>query len=266
VKFDEIDKRMRVFETAHDHRVIPGIFIVVRVEGRNFTRLTRELHRFDAPFDERFRDYMISTTEHLMNCGFRVAYGYTQSDEISLLLHHDEDTFGRKTRKLESVFAGEASAKFSLLLGDLAAFDARVSQLPSLDLVVDYFRWRSQDAHRDALNGHCYWALRDQGRTAREAADLLLGLSVAAKNELLFQVKQVNFNDLPRWQKAGVGLTWEDYGKDAVNPTTGETLLARRRRIQRHMDLPIGDAYSQFVRNVIAEQNNNPPRPRQLEH
>jgi tRNA(His) 5'-end guanylyltransferase len=161
--------------------------------------------------------------------------------------------FGRKTRKLESVIAGEASAKFSLLLGDLAAFDARVSQLPSLDLVVDYFRWRSQDAHRNALNSHCYWALRDQGRTAREAADSLLGLSVAAKNELLFQVKHVNFNDLPRWQKAGVGLTWVDYEKAAVNPMTGETSLAMRRRIQSHFDLPIEDEYSQFVRNVIAQ-------------
>jgi tRNA(His) 5'-end guanylyltransferase len=253
MKFDEIDKRMRVFETAHDHRVIPGVFIVVRVDGRNFTRLTREVHRFEAPFDERFRDYMVSTTEHLMNCGFRVVYGYTQSDEISLLLHQDEDTFGRKTRKLESILAGEASAKFSLLLGDLAAFDARVSQLPSLDLAVDYFRWRSQDAHRNALNGHCYWALRDQGRSAREAADSLLGLPVAAKNELLFQLKHVNFNDLPRWQKAGVGLTWEDYEKAAINPTTGETTLATRRRVQPRFDLPIEDEYSDFVRAVIAQ-------------
>jgi len=259
MKFDEIDKRMRVFETAHDHRVLPGLYIVVRVDGRNFTRLTREVHRFDAPFDERFRDYMISTTEHLMSCGFRVVYGYTQSDEISLLLHQEEDTFGRKTRKLESVLAGEASAKFSLLLGDLAAFDARVSQLPSVDLAVDYFRWRSQDAHRNALNGHCYWALRDQGRTAREAADSLLGLSIAEKNELLFQVKHVNFNDLPRWQKAGVALIWKDYEKSAVNPTTGDTILATRRRIRPHFDLPIEDEYSQFVRNVIAESTQASP-------
>jgi tRNA(His) 5'-end guanylyltransferase len=259
MKFDEIDKRMRVFETAHDHRVMPGIFIVVRVDGRNFTRLTRETHRFEAPFDVRFRDYMIATLEHLMNCGFRVVYGYTQSDEISLLLHQDEETFGRKTRKLESILAGEASARFSLALGDVAVFDARVSQLPSLDLVVAYFRWRSQDAHRNALNGHCYWALRNQGRTAREATDSLLGLSVAAKNEFLFQVKHVNFNDVPRWQKAGVGLTWEDYDKAAVNPLTGETSTATRRRIHRHFDLPIEDEYSEFVRGVVVRSVSTVP-------
>ena len=58
-----------------------------------------------------------------MDCGFRIAYGYTQSDEISLLFHSTEDAFGRKTRKLNSILAGEASAKFSLLLGDMACFD-----------------------------------------------------------------------------------------------------------------------------------------------
>ena len=114
-------------------------------------------------------------------------YGYTQSDEISLLVHRDEQTFGRKLRKYESILAGEASAKFALLLGAHAAFDCRISQLPNAELVVDYFRWRSEDAHRNALNGHCYWLLRKQGKSATQATTALLHLSVAQKNELLFQ-------------------------------------------------------------------------------
>jgi hypothetical protein len=73
---------------------------------------------------------MVTTTKHVMACGFRILYGYTQSDEISLLFHRDEDLFGRKLRKLESVLAGEASAAFALALGAHAAFDGRVSQLP----------------------------------------------------------------------------------------------------------------------------------------
>jgi len=36
---------------------------------------------------------MVTTVEHLMQCGFRVIYGYTQSDEISLLFHRDETAF-----------------------------------------------------------------------------------------------------------------------------------------------------------------------------
>ena len=79
MKFDELDTRMRVYETAHDHCVLPGIYIVARLDGRGFTRLTKDVHKFNAPFDERFRDYMLDTVEHLMNCGFDILYGYTES-------------------------------------------------------------------------------------------------------------------------------------------------------------------------------------------
>ena len=39
MKFDELDEKMRVFETAHDLCVLPGMHIVARVDGRGFTRL-----------------------------------------------------------------------------------------------------------------------------------------------------------------------------------------------------------------------------------
>ena len=154
--FDELDRSLRRFETAHDHCVLPGLWMVARLDGRGFTRLTRELHPFQTPFDPAFRDLMASTTEHLMNCGFRFLYGYTQSDEISLLFHPQADEFNRKLRKLNSLLAGEASAVFSLALGQAASFDCRISQLPSRALVADYFHWRQLDAARNALNAHCY--------------------------------------------------------------------------------------------------------------
>ena len=56
MRFDELDAAMRVFETAHDHCVLPGLYIVARLDGRNFTRLTREVHQFERPYDARFRD------------------------------------------------------------------------------------------------------------------------------------------------------------------------------------------------------------------
>ena len=256
MKFDELDARMRVFETANDRCVLPGIYIVARIDGRNFTRLTKERHPFEAPFDARFRNYMTATVEHLMQCGPSVVYGYTQSDEISLLLHPDDTSFGRKTRKLNSILAGEASAKFSLLLGDVATFDCRVCELPSVEHVRDYFRWRSEDAHRNALNAHCYWLLRKDGRSVAEATAFLRGRSVADKNELLFQ-KGINFNDLPNWQKRGVGLYWESYSKESVEPRTGETVVATRRRIRREMDLPMRDEYSDWVVRLLSSGVTN---------
>ena len=144
--FDKLDKTMRVFETASDLCVLPGIYMVARIDGRSFSRLTKEVCLFEAPYDIRFRNMMAETVTHLMQCGFRVIYGYTQSDEISLLFHRDEDSFNRKFRKYHSILAGEASAKFSILLGLPAAFDCRISQLPDPERVVDYFRWRMADA------------------------------------------------------------------------------------------------------------------------
>jgi tRNA(His) guanylyltransferase len=152
MKFDDLDSKMRVFETSADHCVLPGIHMVARLDGRSFTRLTKEVSQFEAPFDVRFRDLMVSTAESLMTCGFRVLYGYTESDEISLLFDPEEQLFGRKLRKYNSTLAGEASAHFSLKLGQAASFDCRISQLPNVELVVDYFRWRNEDAVRNALN------------------------------------------------------------------------------------------------------------------
>ena len=221
--------------------------------GRSFTRLTKEVQQFEAPFDVRFRDMMLETVEHLMNCGFKVLYGYTESDEISLLFSRHEGSFGRKLRKLNSILAGEASAKFSLLLGAVACFDCRISQLPTVDLVVDYFRWRNEDAHRNALNAHCYWCLRRDGRNVEEATAALVGQSVAQKNELLFQ-HGINFNDLPSWQKRGVGVYWEEYDKPAVNPVSGQEVVARRRRLRRDLELPMKDAYGEFVRKIVSSE------------
>jgi tRNA(His) 5'-end guanylyltransferase len=249
--FDELDTRMRVFETAHDYCVLPEMYMVARLDGRSFTRLTRTVHPFTAPFDERFRDLMVETTAHVMQCGFRMLYGYTQSDEISLLVHRDEQAFGRKLRKYESILAGEASAKFALLLGVHAAFDCRISQLPNAELVADYFRWRSEDAHRNALNGHSYWLLRQQGKSATQATTALLHLSVAQKNELLFQAG-INFNDVPLWHKRGIGLCWETDAKPAHNPKTGEDVTAVRRRLQVNYELPIKERYSAFIAALLA--------------
>lgn len=252
MKFDDLDTKMRGFETAADPRVLPEVYMVARLDGRSFTRLTKDVCEFVVPFDKRFRDMMVTTTESLMTCGFQVIYGYTESDEISLLFAREEKTFGRKLRKYNSTLAGEASARFSLLLGDVATFDCRISQLPTPELVIDYFRWRNEDAARNALNSWCYWTLRKDGLNEQHATKRLLGLSVSEKNELLFQY-DINFNHLPGWQKRGVGLYWEQYDKPAVNPVTNAQVVARRRRIRTDYDLPMKDEYGEFVCSILME-------------
>ncbi len=250
MKFDDLDGRLRVFETAHDHCALPGLYLVARLDGRNFTRLTKETHPFERPFDARFRDMMVSTVSHLMQCGFRVRYGFTESDEISLLFDPAEDSFGRKLRKYHSILAGEASAKFSLLLGDVGSFDCRIAQLPRRSDVVDYFRWRAEDALRNALNAHCYWCLRREGQSRRDATAQVSGLSTAAKNELLFQ-RGINFNDLPAWQKRGVGMYWHDEQHEGLNPLTQQATQTTRRGLHTEFELPVGAAYTAFIHQLV---------------
>ena len=253
MKLNDLDASMRRFETANDLRVLPGIAIVARVDGRGLTKLTKRDNDLEKPFDERFQDMMVQTAEHLMDVGLRAVFTYTQSDEISLMLHRCDDSFDRKIRKLSTVIAGEASAKFTSLLGAPACFDCRLSQLPTAELVVNYFRWRHADAARNALNAHCYWSLRREGVSAREATAKLSGMPISAKHDLLFE-RGTNFNDLPPWQKRGVGVYWQTHIKVARDPRSGEEVTAERRRISHDLNLPFGDEFGKFVDAIVREQ------------
>lgn len=249
MKFNEFDQQMRIYETVNDHCVLPGVWMVARLDGRSFTKLTRETHQFEAPFDVRFRDMMLCTVEHLIGeCGFRVVYGYTQSDEISLLFDLKETAFNRKTRKYNSVLAGEASACFSLKLQAHAVFDCRICELPSIATVVEYFQWRAADAHRNALNGHCYWMLRKQGDSVTEATGKMNKLPVSAKNEMLFQAG-INFNDVPFWQRRGIGAWWDYQSKPGFNPVTQEEITTERRVLRWTVEQPemTSDSYGYFL-------------------
>ena len=250
MKFDDLDKKMRIYERSIDQIIAPDIYLVARLDGRNFTRLTKEVCQFEAPFDVRFRDMMVNTVEHLMDCGFRVIYGFTESDEISLLFHKDEETFGRKVRKYNSVLAGEASAVLSLQMGLPAVMDCRIIPLPNAERVQDYFLWRQEDACRNALNAHCYWTLRKEGQSVQAATAEVAGKSISDKNELLFS-RGVNFDKLPAWQKRGIGVFWADVEKVGFNPITKQEVLTTRRELTVEYDLPLGQQYGDMVASFL---------------
>ncbi|MCR5807915.1 MAG: guanylyltransferase [Oscillospiraceae bacterium] len=252
MKFDDLDRQMRVYEQSLDQYILPDMYIVARLDGRSFTRLTKEIMQFEAPFDEHFRDMMILTVKAVMNCGFRIVYGYTESDEISLLFHPDDDLFGRKVRKINTTLAGEASAAFSIALGRPATFDCRVVPLPNKKRVADYFAWRQEDSHRNSLNAHCYWALRREGESVAQATAAVSGKSISYKNELLFE-RGINYNDLPTWQKRGIGIYYRNFEKQGFNPKTGENTIAIRRELFTDMEIPMGDEYSKFVLTFLEE-------------
>lgn len=250
MKFTELDRRMRVYETSADLCVLPGLNMVARLDGRSFTRLTKDVCAFERPFDAKFRDLMIETATALLDCGFRVRYAYTESDEISLLLDRDEVLFGRKLRKYDSLLAGTASAEFSVRLGRPATFDCRISQLPSTQAVVDYFRWRQADAGRNALNSYAYWTLRNAGLTARAADRQLRNRTVDDKWALL-RSHGVDFAAVPAWQTRGIGLRRKDVELTAVDPRTNTQVTALRRRLDVDLDLPQGSDYDRYLLDLM---------------
>lgn len=250
MRFDVLDKKMRVYEQSIDQVIVPGMYMVARIDGRSFTRLTKEVCKFEAPFDERFRDLMVNTVKQLMDCGFRICYGFTESDEISLLFNPDENTFGRKVRKYNSILAGVASASFSLQLGQPAVFDCRMIPLPNIELVQDYFLWRQEDANRNALNSWCYWTLRKEGKTVAEATAGVNGKSITFKNELLFE-RGINYDKLPSWQKRGTGLWWETREKTGYNPIKKVEEKTLRKVLTTEYELPYGQEYSDLVKGFL---------------
>ena len=62
----------------------------------------------------------------------------------------------------------------------------------------------------------------------------------------------INFNDLPNWQKRGVGLYWEEYDKPSLNPITNQEVTARRRRIRTDINLPMKDEYGKSMRALVS--------------
>lgn len=248
MKVDDLGARMRELEWFHALRAPPGAWIVLRVDGRSFSALTEKA--FKKPFDERFHAAMLVATERLFT-ELDGVLAYTESDEVSVLLHPETELFNREVEKLVSISAGVASAAFSLNVGQPAHFDSRLWIGVTQSQVVDYFRWRQADATRCCLNGWCYWMLRHAGRTVQDATRALEGLGFSEKNELLFSLGH-NFAKLPSWQRLGSALYWGKVEKQGFNPKTGENVVATRRALTLDEELPRGEDFKLFLESFLA--------------
>ena len=244
---DEFEERMRALEVFHALRLLPGAWIILRLDGRSFSRFTET--RFEKPFDSRFHDGMVQTAQAVLE-DFQGLYAYTESDEISVLFPRAWDLFDRELEKVISLSASTASAALSLTFGTRIQFDSRAILAAEDEQVVDYFRWRQADASRCALNGWTYWTLRKAGRGVAQATAALEGKSVADKNEMLFQAG-INFNELPLWQRRGTGLYWEQYEREGYNPKLNQKVFTTRRRIKVDPELPMGEEYANFLRRLM---------------
>jgi tRNA(His) guanylyltransferase len=248
VDADDFAAGQREREWFHALTVPPGMWAVIRVDGRGFSRLTEE--HFAKPFDEVMRQHMTAAATALVT-EFGAVYSCTHSDEISVVLPPDFGLFGRGLEKLVSVSAGICSAAFTAAAGLTAHFDSRAWVGACVADVVDYFSWRQSDAARSALSTWCYWTMRQAGDSARQATAALNGTGTAEQNELLFR-HGINFKDVPAWQRRGIGLYWQTYRKTGHDPRSGAEAVATRRRLLVDDQLPIKDEYRAMVTAAVS--------------
>ncbi|MDC7248501.1 MAG: tRNA(His) guanylyltransferase Thg1 family protein [Sphaerochaetaceae bacterium] len=165
------------YEQRTRYKLMRRCPVIIRLDGKAFHTYTRGL---DKPFDEGLIEDMMETTRFLCEQIMGVKCGYTQSDEISLLITdfdklETEAWFDYNLQKMCSIAASIATAKFNQLRMErschdgggetqfpcisqgavggfpLAYFDARVFQIPEKEEVVNYFIWRQRDAEKNSV-------------------------------------------------------------------------------------------------------------------
>lgn len=202
---DDFGDRMKQYEGAETQRMLmPMLPVCVRIDGRGFSRYTRDLPR---PYDERLVRCMVDTTRFLVQES-SACVGYTQSDEISLILYTaDPKTqlfFNGKIQKLVSVLASAATVKFASLVREhmpekadkLAMFDCRVWSVPNLAEASNVLLWRELDATRNSLQSAAGTYFSHAELHNKTQSDM---------HEMLFQ-KGVNWNNYPAYFKRGTYL------------------------------------------------------------
>jgi tRNA(His) guanylyltransferase len=160
-----LSERMKYFESKTNKRLFPDQPIIVRVDGKGFSRLVKRLG-VERPYDSTISSCMGLGVEGVLETG-AVLMAEFHSDEASFLLNgfqrtESEPYFGGKLQKLTSIIASIFTAHFNVGLQDclykhkhereIAYFDARAFNLPLVDEVANYFLWRSRDCYRNAIN------------------------------------------------------------------------------------------------------------------
>ena len=118
---DALGTRMKTFyEQVPKTRLVRRMPVAIRIDGKAFHTFTRG---FQKPFDEVLGNAMVRTMEHLCKNIQGCVFGYTQSDEITLLLidYQTLDTcawFDYEVQKMCSISASMATMAFNKYFAD----------------------------------------------------------------------------------------------------------------------------------------------------
>ena len=228
-KNDDLGTRMKEFyEQVPKFKLYRRTPVAIRIDGKAFHTFTRG---FQKPFDEVLGNAMVETMKYLCTNIQGCVFGYTQSDEITLILvdyqtHETDAWFDYEIQKLCSVSASMATMAFNRFFlnelhdylynlprkdnGELykedyqqsciydsaidrgAMFDARCFNIPKEE-VCNLIYWRQLDATRNSIQ---------MVGQANFSHSELQGKSCNDIQDMLHEQKGINWNDYPiRWKR-----------------------------------------------------------------
>ena len=222
---DELGTRMKEFyEGVSKTRLVRRMPVAIRIDGKAFHTFTRG---FQKPFDEILVKSMQDTMKYLCENIQGCVLGYTQSDEITLILvdykHLNSDAwFDYEIQKMCSIAASMATMAFNkvfasnvakqskrlyseyleekdasyidtleIAMNKGAMFDARCFNIPKEE-VCNLIYWRQLDATRNSIQmvGQANFSHKE-----------LQNKSCNMIQEMLFAEKGINWNDYPTYLK-----------------------------------------------------------------
>lgn len=216
---NDLGNRMKQYEAVSKNVLMKKTPVIIRLDGKTFHTFTKN---FNKPFDQVLMSAMQQTMKYLCENIQGCVFGYTQSDEITLVLidYPNIDTaawFDYEVQKMVSVAASMATLAFNRIFADCARswvqkrimelrydaeemrykdaldkaiaagamFDARVFNLPPNE-VVNCLIWRQSDASRNSV--------QMAGR-AVFSHNQLQGKSNSEIQDMLMSEKGINWND-----------------------------------------------------------------------
>lgn len=238
-KKDSLGDRMKTYEAVSKNYLTRRIPVIIRLDGKAFHTFTRGLNKpFDGLFMKLMQDTMLDLCNEIQGC----VLGYTQSDEITLVLidYQNRDTcawFDNQVQKMVSVSSSLATLFFnkhlSKLVADLrkevskiddglsvdleyikqetvwegkefrAIFDSRVFNIPQYE-VCNNLIWRQQDATRNSINSVAQSLFSHKEIQGINTKDI--------QNKMLIE-KDVNWNNFPTSCKRGCCAIKDEEGK-----------------------------------------------------
>jgi len=186
MKRDVLGDQVKKWEMDTPSVLPSNQWTIIRIDGHCFHTFTKP---FARPQDSHLNQAMVETTKDLCK-EFNAVTGYTQSDEITLLIvpipeKSDEKgdgqslMFGGRKQKLESLTAGFASARFNFhlstwanevedgkkknaMMSGRAYFDSRVLTVPTPENAADVFWWRYQyDCFKNGISSISHQTFTD---------------------------------------------------------------------------------------------------------